>query len=106
EQIQPLAAQERSYTLCTPPFGVSTAAAFREWDRLGAPVVDGPNDLEPAALALAPRLVEWRDRFGDATGVAPVLAGSGSTWFVEGSFPGLEARLAPATVVVTRTDRP
>jgi len=30
----------------------------------------------------------WRDRLADATGRTPVLAGSGSTWFVEGTFPG------------------
>ncbi|MEZ5140222.1 MAG: hypothetical protein R2711_16045 [Acidimicrobiales bacterium] len=24
---------------------------------------------------------------GDATGATPVLAGSGSTWFVEGAYP-------------------
>ncbi|MFM7044114.1 MAG: hypothetical protein ACKOYG_00990, partial [Ilumatobacteraceae bacterium] len=45
---------------------------------------DGPNDLEPAALAVAPELAPWRDRLGDATGVTPVLAGSGGTWFVHG----------------------
>jgi 4-diphosphocytidyl-2-C-methyl-D-erythritol kinase len=48
----------------------------------------GPNDLEPAALAVEPRLTEWRDRLGDATGEQPVLAGSGSTWFVGGAYPG------------------
>ena len=46
-----------------------------------------------------PRLAEWRDRLAGATGQRPVLAGSGSTWFVEGAFPGDDR-------VVTRTDRP
>jgi 4-diphosphocytidyl-2-C-methyl-D-erythritol kinase len=40
-------------------------------------------------------LAEWRDRLGDATGEIPILAGSGSTWFVEGAFPDV-----PGTVVV------
>lgn len=105
EVLAPLAFFERAYTLFTPPFGVSTPAVFRRWDELGGPVADGPNDLEPAALAVEPRLAGWRDRFAAATGALPVLAGSGSTWFVEGAFPGLEAALAPATVVVTRTAR-
>jgi hypothetical protein len=35
-----------------------------------------------------------------------MLAGSGSTWFVEGSHGRAAASLAPAMVVVTRTDRP
>ncbi|MDA8185468.1 MAG: 4-(cytidine 5'-diphospho)-2-C-methyl-D-erythritol kinase [Actinomycetota bacterium] len=49
------------------------------------PVNDGPvNDLELAALRVEPRLARWRDCLGDATGMRPRLAGSGSTWFVEG----------------------
>ncbi len=77
-----------AYTLLTPPFGVSTAAVYRVWDTMGRPVAPGPNDLEPAALAVEPRLAEWRSRLGDATGQTPVLAGSGSTWFVAGAYPG------------------
>lgn len=95
--LEPLPLLERTFTLLTPPFGVSTPAVYRAWDSLGGPRADGPNDLEPAALAVEPRLAEWRDRLGDATGAMPVLAGSGSTWFVEGAFPGGER-------VVTRTD--
>jgi 4-diphosphocytidyl-2-C-methyl-D-erythritol kinase len=97
--LEPLEPVARTFTLLTPPFGVSTPAVYRAWDELGQPTGAGPNDLEPAALAVEPRLAAWRDRLGDATGVEPVLAGSGSTWFVEGAFPG-EGR------VVTRTDRP
>jgi 4-diphosphocytidyl-2-C-methyl-D-erythritol kinase len=44
--------------------------------------------LEEAALLVEPRLAAWRDRLAAATGKRPVLAGSGSTWFVEGAFPG------------------
>jgi 4-diphosphocytidyl-2-C-methyl-D-erythritol kinase len=78
----------RTWTLSTPPFGVSTVAVYREWDRLGGPSGPGPNDLELPALAVEPRLAAWRDRLAEATGAEPVLAGSGSTWFVEGAFPG------------------
>jgi 4-diphosphocytidyl-2-C-methyl-D-erythritol kinase len=97
--LEPLPALDRTFTLLTPPFGVSTPAVYRAWDELGGPTAGGPNDLEPAALVVEPRLAEWRDRLGDATGATPVLAGSGSTWFVEGGFPGDDR-------VVTRTDRP
>ena len=97
--LDPLPPVDRTFTLLTPPFGVSTPAVYRAWDELGGPRADGPNDLEPAALAVEPRLSEWRDRLREATGQTPVLAGSGSTWFVEGTFPG-DGR------VVTRTDRP
>lgn len=77
-----------AYTLLVPPFGVSTAAVYKAWDDMGGPVSDNFNDLELAALRVEPRLVGWRDRLGDATGLRPLLAGSGSTWFVPGAFPG------------------
>jgi len=99
EVLTPLPYEERTYTLLTPPFGCSTPAVYRAWDGLGGPSVDGPNDLEPAALRVEPRLARWRDELGNATGATPVLAGSGSTWFVEGAFPGdgrVVARTVPA----------
>ncbi len=76
------------YTLLVPPFGVATAAVYQAWDTLGGPVSDNFNDLEPAALQVEPRLASWRDRLADATQQRPVLAGSGSTWFVPGAHPG------------------
>lgn len=88
EEIEPLPSVARAFTLALPPFGCSTPAVYRKWDDLGGPTADGANDLEPAALAVEPRLAEWRDRLSDATGLEPTLAGSGSTWFVEGAFPG------------------
>ena len=99
EVVQPLPFEARAFTLLTPPFGVSTPTVYRAWDELGGPRADGPNDLEPAALAVEPRLAAWRDRLGEATGATPVLAGSGSTWFVEGDHPG------PGLLVV-RTEAP
>lgn len=100
EVLEPLPHVERTFTLLTPPFGVSTPAVYRAWDAMGGPTATGPNDLEPAALEVEPRLARYRDELGDATGVAPVLAGSGSTWFVEGAFPG------PGRRVVKTIDTP
>jgi len=88
EQLTPLPFEARTFTLLTPPLHCSTVAVYRAWDDLGGPTAEGPNDLEPAALAVEPDLARWRDRLGDATGQPPALAGSGSTWFVEGEFPG------------------
>lgn len=88
EVLEPLPFVVRAFTLLTPPFGVSTPAVYRAWDALGGPTASGPNDLEPAALMVEPRLAEWRDRLAVHTGATPILAGSGSTWFVEGVFPG------------------
>ena len=88
ELLEALPFVERTFTLLTPPFGVSTPAVYHAWDALGGPVGDNENDLEPAALVVEPRLAEWRDRLADLTGQRPRLAGSGSTWFVEGAFDG------------------
>ena len=98
EVVEPLPFEDRTFTLLTPPFGCSTRAVYRAWDELGGPGGAGANDLEAAALVVEPRLTEWRDRLADVTGRSPQLAGSGSTWFVEGRFPG-DGR------VVTRTRR-
>jgi 4-diphosphocytidyl-2-C-methyl-D-erythritol kinase len=99
DHIQPLPFEDRTLTLLTPPgLACSTPAVYRAWDDLGGPTAPGPNDLEPAALRVVPELAAWRDRLGDATGRTPVLAGSGSTWFVEGAFPD-----AVAGAVVART---
>lgn len=84
EQIEPLAVEDATFVLCTPAVAVSTAAVYRAYDELllSGPV-DGPNDLERAALFVEPRLARWRDRVAEVTGRVPVLAGSGASWFVE-----------------------
>jgi 4-diphosphocytidyl-2-C-methyl-D-erythritol kinase len=97
--VEPLPFEARTFTLLMPPVHCSTPAVYRAWDDLGGPTADGPNDLEPAALVVAPELAEWRDRLGDATGHTPHLAGSGSTWFVDGAHEGADL------VVVTAIDR-
>jgi 4-diphosphocytidyl-2-C-methyl-D-erythritol kinase len=99
EVLEPLPMVTEDFTLLTPPLHVSTPAVYRAWDGLGGPTAAGPNDLEPAALVVEPRLAQWRDRLADLTGEQPILAGSGSTWFVRGRFEG-------PGLVQTRTDRP
>jgi 4-diphosphocytidyl-2-C-methyl-D-erythritol kinase len=98
EIVEPLPYRDEAYTLVTPPFGCPTVEVYRAWDRLGGPRGEHGNDLEPAALVVAPALAEVRDDLEAATGVRPRLAGSGSTWFVPGAFPG-------AGRVVARTVR-
>jgi 4-diphosphocytidyl-2-C-methyl-D-erythritol kinase len=100
--VEPLPFQPLDVTLVIPPLAVSTPAAYRAWDELGMPRSAGPNDLEPAALVVEPALARWRDRIREAAGVAPVLAGSGATWFLHGHHD-LGAALPDATVVRTRT---
>lgn len=93
EVVTPLAFEPRDYLLALPPFGVDTAAVYRAWD--AAPSHEGPNELTAAALATEPRLRPWREALGDLTGCAPRLAGSGSTWFVEGGPPEAGTADAP-----------
>lgn len=88
ERVEPLPFEPLTFTLLTPPIRCSTPAVYRAWDDLGAPRAEGPNDLEAGAVAVAPELARWRDRLGDTTGQTPALAGSGSTWFVEGAYEG------------------
>jgi len=97
EVLEPEPHQDATYPLVVPPFGCSTPAVYAAWDELGGPTGVGANDLEPAALIVEPRLAAWRDALGDATGETPVLAGSGSTWFVPGAHP------APGRLVVRTT---
>ncbi|MDW3217711.1 MAG: 4-(cytidine 5'-diphospho)-2-C-methyl-D-erythritol kinase [Acidimicrobiales bacterium] len=97
EIVEPLPFVARTYTLLTPPIMCSTPAVYAAWDRLGGPQGEHGNDLEPAALDVAPDLVRWRDELADVSGQRPRLAGSGSTWFVEGAYPG-DGRVVVATV--------
>ena len=105
EVVEPLPFEPLDITLVIPPLVVSTPSVYRAWDELGGPTADGPNDLEPAALAVEPLLATWRDRIAEAAGRRPVLAGSGATWFLLGHHY-LAAALPEAMVVQTRTDRP
>jgi 4-diphosphocytidyl-2-C-methyl-D-erythritol kinase len=94
EQLVALPYEDRRFTLLLLPFGVDTGAVYRSWDGLAergegaesstAAPDPAPNELEAAALAVEPRLLPWRARFEELTGQPPRLAGSGSTWFVEG----------------------
>ncbi len=107
EIVEPLPYLRRTVTLVIPPLRVSTPAAYATWDRLGGPSAPGPNDLEPAAIAVEPMLARWRDRIADACGRSPVLAGSGATWFVHGEHSNALAALGNegAQIIVAETTR-
>jgi 4-diphosphocytidyl-2-C-methyl-D-erythritol kinase len=79
---------------------LSTADVYEEYDRLGGGRVEDPydvadalaradverlagsirNDLERAALSLAPQIRSGRDALGAAGALSVILAGSGPTW--------------------------
>ena len=90
DEVVPLPFEARSYLLLLPPFGIDTAAVYRAWDHLAAAGrhsegEETSNDLEAAAAKVEPRLNQWKRAFEQATGRTAHLAGSGSTWFVEGT---------------------
>ncbi len=97
DRLTPLAPVALHVVVCIPALAVSTAAVYRAFDDPATPRARGVNDLEPAALAVEPRLARWRDAVAEAAGRAPSLAGSGATWFVEcapGEVSWLEAEIA------------
>jgi 4-diphosphocytidyl-2-C-methyl-D-erythritol kinase len=85
EQVTPLPFERRRFVLLIPPFGVATSKVYAAWDALAERDQSGQdgNALTTAAIRVEPRLVPWRDALEERTGRRPVLAGSGSTWFVE-----------------------
>jgi len=105
EIVDPLDHVDRAVTLISPPLAVSTPAAYQTWDVMGGPTTDGPNDLTAAAIRVEPALAWWHDAIGHRCGVAPTLAGSGATWFVEGEHEDALTDLVGegATVVETTT---
>ncbi len=104
EVLEPLPFEARDLTLVTPPIACPTPTVFRAWDELGGPFNEhGVNDLEPAALVVAPDLARWRDALAEATGQMPSLAGSGSTWFVDGHHHVVDHELLGDRCVTTKT---
>jgi 4-diphosphocytidyl-2-C-methyl-D-erythritol kinase len=98
EQIEVLAFEDRRFVLLLPPLSVDTAAVYRRWDERQARDDAGGgdpttgNDLEGAAIDVVPSLARWRAALAEATGLTPRLAGSGSTWFVEGEPDAVAGR--------------
>jgi len=103
EVIEPLPPRDLTVTLFVPPLHVPTPAVYRAWDELGGARHSSGNDLTDAAVAVEPGLARWRDAIRDATGLVPVLAGSGATWFLEGDHSGAAAALPGAAVITTNT---
>lgn len=109
ERVTPLPFEQRAFVLLVPPFGVDTAAVYERWDELAANTAGDvrretaqANELTKAALDVEPRLSVWRDLLYEKSGRAPVLAGSGSTWFVEGT--AAELGIADIDRIVWRRD--
>lgn len=95
--------------IAKPPVPCATPAVYRAWDELGGPrgtrvaappdavahLVDGlVNDLEPAAERVEPRLTAFREDLARVAGGDPVLAGSGSAYWLAQADPDHARRTA------------
>ena len=83
--------------IVVPPFSLSTPEVFRRWDSLDGPLGDVMpdsalpprlrgdlpirNDLYPAAVAVDPRVAEWKDELTVLWGTPVAMTGSGSALF-------------------------
>ena len=95
EGLEPLPHEDRTFTLLTPPLHCCHGGGLpRPGTTSGGP--DGGERQRPGAggagRRAGPGAVAGRTR-PKLTGAVPMLAGSGSTWFVEGSLPGVGRRV-------------
>jgi len=83
--------------IVVPPFSLSTPEVFRRWDMLDRPTGDVipdaalpprlrggfpiRNDLFPAAVAVDPRVAEWKDELDRIWGTPVSMTGTGSALF-------------------------
>lgn len=91
EEVQSLPFEPRLVTLLLPDFSVNTARCYEAYDELvrAGAVIGGRNHLEGAARVVEPRLGRTLDWLRREMGNEVVLAGSGSTMFIEGHLdPG------------------
>jgi 4-diphosphocytidyl-2-C-methyl-D-erythritol kinase len=121
ELIEPLAPLAAYGVLVIPlPFGLSTPHVYREADRLGLPrgrpelaalhasLAAGPtpelmtNDLQPAALSLAPRIDAALDAAQGAGADRAIVCGSGPT--VIGIFAGADGERRAAAAATALSD--
>ena len=107
EVVEPRPHLDRTVVLLLPPLHVSTVAAYRALDELRSEGGghDDRNDLTDAALRVTPDLARWREAFAGETGAEVVLAGSGSTLFVEGSLSARGCRGMEHLIVDGQTAR-
>lgn len=99
EKIEPVNVGTFSFLVAVPPYRMNTTNVYEAYREHAEPgrVVLAPdvlrshcteliNDLEPAAVALEPRLATFRDHLLELTNHQPLMVGSGSAYVVFGSF--------------------
>ena len=98
EEVTPLQfADDFVMAIVVPPFQLATPAVYRRWDELDGPTGVGVearhlptslrehaplgNDLQPAAVDLAPELGDWITDIAEAWGQPVAMSGSGPSLF-------------------------
>ena len=103
DELEPLPTGEGRWVLFLIPLHSPTGAVYGAYDR-GArgDFQESGNDLEEAAISVTPELGLYREMIAAKIGTRPRMAGSGSTYFAEGTLAGLGLegmhRLAPGVV--------
>ncbi|TAN22469.1 MAG: 4-(cytidine 5'-diphospho)-2-C-methyl-D-erythritol kinase [Actinomycetota bacterium] len=95
ELLQPLPVRPENFVLLLSPFGVSTRDVYMKFDELNRDEKEATNQLESAAQACEPRLAISKKVLRKFSGVEPILAGSGSTYFIQGTFANLNLHAEP-----------
>ncbi len=90
DEISPLPALDGRWVLFLIPVHSPTGAVYAAYD-LGArgDFEECGNDLEEAAIAVTPELGRYREMIAGKIRVRPRMAGSGSTYFAEGTLASL-----------------
>ena len=95
EILEPLPYLWESFVLLLSPFGVSTGEVYANFDLMTSESNGAVNNLEPAAQSCEPRLIKSKMALQSLSGTEPTLAGSGSTYFISGTFADVELQSPP-----------
>ncbi len=95
EILEPLPYKWESFVLLLSPFGVSTGEVYANFDLMTGEWKGTGNNLEPAAQSCEPRLKKSKMALQSLSGTEPILAGSGSTYFIPGTFADVELQSTP-----------
>jgi 4-diphosphocytidyl-2-C-methyl-D-erythritol kinase len=123
EVVEPIQLPPRAAVLVPQPTGLSTAAVYAEFDRLGlareeldcdelrhtAPAADAlHNDLQAPAISLRPELAGVLEGLRAAGATAALVTGSGPTCFAHFDTPAaaIEAAASIDGAIVTRLRQP
>lgn len=90
EQLDQLPFEQEKFVLLLSPFGISTRDVYRQYDLVNKDMEYQSNELERAAMICEPRLHASKKLLAKLSGREPILAGSGSTYFVNGTLGDLD----------------